>query len=288
MNNFKDPTRTLVLRNRASREVNRRFSKVKADIRSAFKVGNLITNRTASPGEFTFTRDVNKIPEFERFLQQSIDQEILRTNQLSPTQRGRESHWLNVHIGEGYRRGATKARLAAERSLPNLQKLPDYNPFTNAAHIARSELIYQRVYSDLQGVTQAMSKQISSILAQGIIKGQNSGEVAKLILDRVDKIGITRAKLIARTEIIESHNLANIKEAELLEKETNTKIKVMWLTALDGRQRHTHDLRHENIYTREEAEQLLGEPNCRCAVAPHFDDEDDLINNSRAVVVKVD
>jgi len=268
---MKDPTKTIVLRNKAARQIDVRFNRIKRAVRSAFTKGKLLTNISlARDGEFEFTRDGDKVAEFQAFLQKQIDDEILRIETLTVTQRDLENHWLNRSVGEGYRRGAVKSRLAVERGLPNIAKLPSYNPFANPAHVERAELIFQRVYEDLEGVTQVMSKQMSRILSEGIVRGDNPKEVAEAMLDRVDKIGKTRAKLIARTEIIESHNIASIKEAELLESETGVEIKMEWVTALDGRQRHSHEARNGNIYTKEEVQKLIGEPNCRCNVTPYI------------------
>lgn len=268
----KDPTKTLTLRNRATREIDARFNRISRAIRSAFTVGNLKTNvRLARSGEFEFTRDIELVPQFERFLQEQIDEEILRVESLSTIERAREDHWLNRHVGEGYRRGAVKTRLAAERALPSLLALPDFNPFANPAHLDRAALIFQRTFTDLEGVTKTMSTQMSRILSEGIVQGRSPRDVARDLVGRVDNIGKTRAKLIARTEIIESHNSASIVEAENLERDTGVEIKMLWTTALDGRQRHSHEARHNKIFSRERAQELIGEPNCRCSIGAHFD-----------------
>lgn len=264
---IKDPTSTIVLRNRASREVARRFNAIKVAVNSAFNPGGLQTNISrAYAGQFLYLRDDQKVPEFERFLKKQIDEEILRVGGLTPTEQELENHWLNRHIGDGYKRGAVKTRLAMERALPQLLKLPDFSPFANPAHVERSQLIYQRAFSDLEGVTQTMAKQMSRVLSEGILKGKAPKVVAKELNERVDKIGITRAKLIARTEIVEAHNMASILEAELLEKETGVKIAMEWITALDGRERDTHRERNGKVYDKKVVQGMLGEPNCRCSV----------------------
>jgi hypothetical protein len=267
-----DPTKTVTLRRQSANKIQVRFNRIKRAVRSAFTVGNLLTNvRLASANEFEFTRDTTKVAAFNRFLQEQIDEEILRIDSLTVEELDLDNHWLNRDIGEGYRRGAYKTRLAAERAIPSLLKLPDYNPFVNPVHINRSELIFQRVYSNLEGVTQVMSKQMSNVLAEGIAKGHHPSKVASALVDRVDKIGITRAKLISRTEIIQSHNTGLIQEAELLELETGVEIKVIWITAIDGRERPAHHDRNQKIYTRKRALELIGEPNCRCGNGPVFD-----------------
>ena len=263
-----DPTKTFQLRQRAVAEINRRFAKIRKAVREAVLVGGLVTN-AVSPGQFEYTRDANKIPEFNAWLQNEIDREILGiANGTIPAP---EDHWLNVYVGDAYERGAKKTRAYAERNINSLDSLPDYHPLGNPFHMERAELIFQRVYSDLKGVTEVMSSQISRELANGMMRGLNPKEVAENMADRVDKIGITRARLIARTEIVESHNRASLNEAEELEEETGVAIKMQWVTSMDGRERPSHAARHLKIYPRDEASNMLGEPNCRCSISAYID-----------------
>lgn len=262
-----DPTKTLMLREAAVREVNRRFAKVRIAVRDAVLVGGLVTNVTVRQGQFQYTRDVAKIPEFNKFLQGVIDTEILDIENGVQT----SDHWLNVYVGNAYERGAKKVRALAERNITDISKLPDYSPLTNLHHIERAELIFQRVYSELEGVTEVMSKQISTELANGIIRGKNPKDVAAAMTDRVDKIGISRSRLIARTEIVESHNQASANEAELLMRETGVEIEMEWITAIDGRERPSHHDRHGKVYPIATARGMLGEPNCRCSISAKID-----------------
>jgi SPP1 gp7 family putative phage head morphogenesis protein len=266
-----DPTKTLMIRNRASKEIDRRFSKIRKFVRDSINIGKLVVNVSiVDPDKYVYMRDQDKIPEFNRELQKLIDQEILG---LTDGTINNENYWLNVHIGQAYDKGARKVRIAAERAIVNLAKLPFYSPFINPAHVERAELIYTRVFNDMKNVTDVMRGQMSRVLAEGMLRGENPKKVAKAMINRVDAIGITRAKLIARTEIVESHNQASIKEAELLENETGVEIKMQWLTSIDGRERASHRSRHLVIYSRDEALSKLGEPNCRCSVSAYIDIE---------------
>lgn len=266
----KDPTGTLYIRQRAIKEIDRRFTKVKRFIRQSFSVGKLmmIANVTVNPGQYQYLRDSAKIDEFNRQLQQMIDEEVLgiTLGTIEP-----KDHWLNVHVGNAYERGAKKTRALAERGILNIVKLPDYNPLINLAHIERAELIFTRVFNDMKHVTDVMRQQMSRELSVGMLRGENPKKVAARMVDRVDKIGMTRARLIARTEIVESHNQASAKEAQLLEKETGVAIKMQWITAMDGRERESHAARHLNIYGIDEAQGMLGEPNCRCSISAYID-----------------
>lgn len=263
-----DPTKTFQLRQRAVAEINRRFGKIRVAVRQAVTVGGLVTN-AVSPGQFEYVRDAEKIPLFNQWLQGEIDREILGiASGIIPAP---EDHWLNVYVGDAYERGAKKTRFYAERNITGLTSLPDYHPLTNPIHAERAELIFTRVYSDLKGVTEVMSNQISRELANGMIRGLNPKEVAANMADRVDKVGISRSRLIARTEIVESHGRAAANEARMLATETGVEIEMVWLGAEDSRERPSHVERNNNIYPIDVAESMLGEPNCRCSISAYID-----------------
>jgi len=274
----KDPTSTLTIRRRANREINRRFKRVRKTIIQVvtdpryglFPDGEttniLIPNATLPlDGRFQFVRESQRLEEFNKYMGELIDEEILSF------EGGVDRYFLNQDIGASYSRGAVKSRLAAERGIPSLLELSDYNPFTRAQHLERAELIYTRTFEGMKRLTDTMKGQMNRVLSEGMIQGTNPRVIAREMAARVDKIGITRARLIARTEIVESHNEAGIRESELIEADTGVEIKMQWFTALDGRQRDTHEERHEKIYTKEKARELIGEPNCRCSVSPVFD-----------------
>jgi len=266
LNNI-DPTKTLVIRNRAAREIDVRFNRLKKFVRDSIFVGGLVTN-VVSPRQYEFLRDTEKIKEFNRWLQIEIDKEILgiAEGSIQP-----ENYWLNVHVGQGYERGARKARIIAERGIKSLVGIPDYSPFANVAHIDRAELLYTRVFNDMKGLTDTMKGQMNRVLSNGMLLGQNPKVVAKDMVDRIDKIGITRAKLIARTEIVEAHNQAHVLEGGLIAKETGVKEQYQWIGSDDGRERDSHIARNDNVYSKEEILSMIGEPNCRCSVSLYID-----------------
>ncbi len=262
-----DPTKTLVIRQRAAREIDRRFSKLRRFVRDSIFVGKLINN-VVSPRQYEFIRDQDKVAEFNRWFQIEIDREILGIAEgtIEP-----KDHWLNVHVGQGYERGAKKARIIAERGIKSLVGIPDYHPFANPAHLERGELIFARVFNDMKGLTDTMKGQMSRVLSNGIINGENPRVVAKAMVERIDSVGIVRAKLIARTEIVESHNQAHILEGNLIAKETGVKEQYKWIASLDSRVRDKHADWHDKVYSASEVSNMIGEPNCRCSVSLYID-----------------
>ena len=183
--------------------------------------------------------------------------------------------WSDIYIRSAYQRGMERGR----RDLVNLGvDLPLYEStpgglsasFNSPFHAERVGLIYTRTFTDLEGVSQVMDTQISRVLANGLSQGHGPYQLARDINNRVDKIGITRARLIARTETILSHNMAAIGEYAAAEQIIGQEVRVSWLTAGDERVRDKHIAWSQKAdgYTRQEAESMLGEPYCRCATIP--------------------
>lgn len=247
----KDPTSTMTLRNRAVSQANRRFNTIKTAIRQKLLADDVPDN-------------AEKVDEFMLWLNRQTKLEILEESETIATDKS--NHWLNLFIAIAYVKGAEKTRRFIGGKISDKSLIPVSSIFSNPTHIDRAKLIYTRTHSQLKGVTEAMGQQIARVLADGILQGKGIEAIAKEMSDRVDKIGKVRARLIARTEIIKAHNLAAIKEAENLEAMLGIEVKMLWQTSLDGRERPTHRARHKQIYTKERAALLVGEPNCRCSV----------------------
>jgi len=134
-------------------------------------------------------------------------------------------------------------------------------------HADRAALIYTRAFNGMKGVTEAMKAQMAHVLATGMAEGRHPWQIARRLADRVDKIGITRARLIARTETARAHRQATLNEFEALEGIVGEEIFGQWWTALDERVRPRHREWHGKVYTREVLATMVGEPNCLLGTA---------------------
>ena len=113
-----------------------------------------------------------------------------------------------------------------------------------------------------------MDKQISTILAQGMAEGQNPNILARRINDRVDKIGIVRAKILARTEVIRAHHTATIQEYMNWDV-VGVKVLAEWSTAGDNRVCSLCKPLQGKIYTLDEILPMIPRhPQCRCIALP--------------------
>jgi SPP1 gp7 family putative phage head morphogenesis protein len=149
-------------------------------------------------------------------------------------------------------------------------------------HIDRIGLVYSRVYSELKGITNDMDKQISTILAQGLIDGKNPRDLARLLVRTITgpsgDLGITdslgryipaarRAEMLARTEIIRAHHAATVQEYKNWGLE-GVQVKAEWQTAGWNVCPQCANLQGK-IFSLTQIETMIpAHPNCRCCAVP--------------------
>lgn len=270
-----DPTRTLTLRRQFIADVTRRLAGLKRDIRTSIterdalhlQPGRLVAAAAASPRQFAYSWDSQKVTAFMEWLRKEEQEGLLEVTRR-PGAVGPEP-WSNVYIRSAYQKGLAEGRSRLHQAVSAYANAtPVSAAFYQPFHAQRVGLIYTRAFEALRGISAAMSSQMSQVLARGMAEGTGPYEIARRLTNRVDAIGIVRARTIARTEVVAAHNMASLGEYEQAESIIGDKVKVEWWTALDERVRSSHAARHGRIYTREEALPLLGEPNCRCTLLP--------------------
>lgn len=249
----------------AVKEIQRRYKKILLQLYKFLNENKIVAN-----ADFEFRNDTSKLKEFQRWVDDIIQKEIFDGVNASTADR----LWLNKYIGDSYTKGIKDVQQTFEqmknKKRKNLFPLPTFqNPsiFTHPAHVARAELIYTRVFDDLNGVTKTMSTQMSRILSDGMLRGESPKKVARALADRVEKIGISRSRLIARTEMINAHQQAALQEGKNISEQFGEEGAYEWIAVLDDRVREEHADRNGKLYSYEAVQRLLGEPNCRCAIS---------------------
>lgn len=314
-----DPTRTITLRRRFVADVDKRFNELKKVIKKSIvdndcfglkEKDNVIkfpAQKTSAIQEraFEFKRSDQKVDAFMDWLNEQEEKGILevttgpRLDTAGFSQKSNEA-WSNIYIRSSYQKGLAKAQselkqmgisAVIKEAIPGLVVDPILSAFNQPFHADRAGLIYTRVFRELKGVTRAMDAQISRELALGIASGEGTEAIARRINDRVDKIGKTRARLIARTEVIQTHGEAKLNEFENAQQYLDETLYVQWWSALDSRVRDSHGPhvgRHGKVFTREEGRALLGDPNCRCTLKPYLESVHGPKRSARKKAIKED
>lgn len=278
-----DPTRTTLLRRQFIADMVRRFKAVSLEIQQlvvnddAFglinpgirSVNDLIGNVEFQA--WRFQTNPQKVRSYRLWLKQQVDDKIL-------TQVGGISGkpWTAKYIEPAYRKGVIRAFTDTRRALltgPSDIFVGGRDEFLRTAFsspeaLSKVELLYERAFTELEGVTSAMDQQMSRILAEGLSQGQAPATIARDLRANITKLTNTRAKTIARTEIIRAHSEGQLDAFEVLGvKEVG--LLAEWLTAGDDRVCIICQDLEGQVFTIKEARGMMpAHPNCRCAWIP--------------------
>ena len=237
-----DPTRTTMLRRAFVADMMMRFNRLKVDIRKSVDENDCfalsrrpMAFEAIEKRKFDFPRSSDKITAFMGWLNEQEKVGILEVTTRPGMELGMEGAWTDKYIQTAYQKGIIRSRQELRKAGYDVQLVDETfggisTAFNQPFHIDRVGLLYTRTFSDLKGITSAMDQQISRVLAQGIAEGRNPRELARILNDRVEKIGKTRARALARTEIIRAHTQAAIQEYRQFGIEGVT-VRAEWLTA---------------------------------------------------------
>ncbi len=282
-----DPTRTITLRKQFIREFNRHFNWLKSQIillvESEDAFGLKRRSRQPSFNEkgvlnqrFAFASSAEQVQAFERWLEEQIDTGVIVTPN-SPA----DGYWRK-YVDRAYKKGAGRAfddvRKPYARGLAATGEVSDFfegtkfeflqSTFGQPVSIEKVKLLAGRVFTDLKGVTTAMSTQMSRTLVDGLAQGSNPRKIARELNRTIEQIGKKRAKMIAQTEVIRAHAEGQLDALEAMPIKTVT-VMSEWATAGDERVCPLcADLEGLVLKTSEARGLLPRHPNCRCAWLP--------------------
>lgn len=276
----RDPTRTTVLRRQMVADMTRRFKIVNKNVRELIVNDDAFGLKPFTPFQFNqqvefqawrFQTNPQKVRSFRRWLQTQIDNNILTAVG------GVDARpWTAPYIESAYRKGLIKAyrdvhseALAEQSEI--FQGTRDQfinDAFNSPVATEQIELLYQRTFTELEGVTKAMDQQLSRILANGLVQGQGADAIAREMSNTISKLTRTRANVIARTEIVRSHAEGTLTAFERLGVE-EVGILAEWQTAGDERVCPECDALEGVVMTIDEARGMIPRhPQCRCAWVP--------------------
>lgn len=293
---LQDPTRTLMIRDRFVKEVNKRFASFLRAITEALVdkdvLGLASPKAYVNPKQFNFPTNPEKVQAFMQWLNELIEKELLTLGNMPQLGQARQQAWTDLYVADSYKRGVQRARYEMGKAgmpVPSLDKTGGISAsMSTPFHLDRVGMIYIRTYEDLKDITTTMSNQISKVLSQGIIDGDGPALLARKIRSTVSggdaALGITdslgrfipakrRAQTLARTEVIRAHHLGMVQEYKNWALE-GVIVQAEWTTAGDDRVCDVCKELEGKVYTLEEVKGLIPRhPNCRCIALPKVVDK---------------
>ena len=270
-----DPTRTATLRRKFEVELIARFERLKTKLRKyLITEDKLELKALVGNARFKFNTRPERIEEFRRWLATQVQDEVLGDPNSN------EAAWWDKFIQEGYRQGAGRAFDDTKRpyargyaktgGVSDFYKGTKYQflqtSFAQPETVEKVQLLASRVFTELKGVTDAMSQKLTRDLTEGLSRGDNPYTIAKQLSSGVDSVGEVRARAIARTEIVRAHNEGQLDALEGLGVE-EVGVMVEWSTAMNACPLCTP--MEGTVFTVKEARGMLPRhPNCRCSYIP--------------------
>lgn len=269
----KDPTRTTMLRRRMVADMVRRFKALSKEIYKfvvtddEFGLEGPATLRQT----YRFNSNAKKITAYRKWLKKQVDALI-----LTPMGGISGKPWTAPYMQSAYQKGVIRAYTDLRKV--NLAAQPSEFVGGRAEFIKQAfsgpiatesiELLYTRSFTELDGVTKAMDQQMSRILANGFTQGHGTKKIARDLMNNVTLLTNTRAKAIARTEIIRAHSEGQLDAFERLGVK-KVGILAEWSTAGDDIVCDMCLPLEGVVMTIKEARgSLPRHPNCRCAWIP--------------------
>lgn len=229
----RDPTRTTGLRKRYVADMGRRFRGLKKLIRTTLvdydalridTAGSVLTifqeipRRTPRPAvprqDFEFTTSADKVDAFMEWMDDAVDRDVLEVWEREGRRVTAHSRWQNVYVRSAYVSGINAAEANLKRAGLDIGAQRIEMTLRGHIHADALGLLYTRNFEELKGITEAMSQRISRELAQGLAEGKGRKEVARRINNAVDKIGVNRSRVLARTEMVRAHAEATLNRYE--------------------------------------------------------------------------
>jgi hypothetical protein len=288
-----DPTRTTGLRSRFLAQMNKRWRVIRRDMRTSIvdndcfgiQDDRLVVFTPTRSREFAFTRTADKVRGFSAWLEAQEKLGVLEIIQR-PGHLGIESAWSDVYIETAYQKGMRRARSELRRKgyqIPTFESVPGgiSAVMNGPVHADRVGVLFSRTFEDLKSVTQVTNAQVrrriadglTTGLSRGIAEGKNPRLIARELFadtaNRIDKIGMVRSRMIARTEIIRAHTSGLVQEYREADADLEVVVKAEWSTAGYGVCAICADYEAGGPYTLDWIDlNMPAHPNCRCVPIP--------------------
>lgn len=155
---------------------------------------------------FSFQSEQSKVENFQSLFDAKAKAAILGGDKTQPK-------WYGKYVLTAYRKGIDRAYVdkqplltanaqTKDRYIGGKAQFSNQQTYTNQEAIRRLEA---RTYTDLEGVTKAMSVQLGRTLADGLAQGKSPAQLAIDVNKGIRGIGLNRARTIVQTELTRAH-----------------------------------------------------------------------------------
>lgn len=204
------PAKIATLAGRYGGELSARYRTLKGLVRQTVESADALRlnqDALASPrGDFGFDDDDRKEAAFMRWFRQAQRDEVLEPVGDAALRNGR--HYTAKYVRSTYRGGLRHAGRELRAAGVDVPGDAIEATFRAPTHTDQLRTLYRRQFTALEGITSAVDTEVSRTLTEGLLAGENPRTVARDLNGRADSIGVTRGRVLARTELSRSYNAA--------------------------------------------------------------------------------
>jgi SPP1 gp7 family putative phage head morphogenesis protein len=251
----RDPTLTVGIQKSWTADLMRRWRTVQAGTKSTFAA------IFDSPFQLNaFKADSGDIRQFIASFDNAMQREVIGSGE-----------WQEEYIDPAYKRGMRDGSSALKRAgitAAILTAAELAERFSRPANADRVTILRNTAASELQGITSATSQQVGRVLRDGVAGKLPPKEILAGISDRIEHIGKTRSKILAKTETVRAHHKAKV---QMYRDEGVTEVAVLaeWVTAGDDRVCPICEPMEGRKFTIDEIEGMIpAHAGCRCSSVP--------------------
>jgi len=196
-------------------EMRRRWRRVRGLIRRTAGYENDAFGLRANAEEreaFDFPTNPGTAAAFIRWLRGALRDEVLEPLSLDAVREGR--HWTAAYIRAAVVRGVNQSTGLLFQQGASVENIPDEEIPTRPIFARTLQDLYTRAYEDLRDITETDADGIRETLTRGLGEGWNPRKMADALTAEVRDLQHTRAETLARTETIEAHSSATLRNYE--------------------------------------------------------------------------
>lgn len=210
--------------------------------------------------DFAFDDDARKEAAFMRWFRSAMRDEVLEPVGDRRLRQG--EHHTAKYVRATYRGGLRHAGRELRAAGVDVPGDAIEATFRAPIHTDQIRTLYRRQFTALEGITTSADTEVSRTLTEGLLSGENPRDVADDLNDRVDAIGVTRGRVLARSELARSFNLAS---ANRYEQHGVDRVEILTYNPCS----QCVDLEAGGPYSVQEVKGMLPlHPNCRCSISP--------------------
>lgn len=213
-----DPTRTGLLRKKYRTEITRSFNDLTDKIIEYVVIKNGLGLEIPTGNAVKYKPTVQKVGDFKEWLDANVSKYIIKR------------YWTDRMVGSAHKRGILRG-VVNRPGYTISSGVTQVDKFLKSKDVKINTLqnLRQRTFDDLEGITKEMSDQISDVITVGYARNVSPLKMALNIVDRVQKIGLTRALMLVNNEISRAYNEGILDSMEALG-ETKLGVNVEWHT----------------------------------------------------------